>query len=49
MLQDVSLAGYRLEHHAGGEETAYKFHRNIVLKAGESCTVSKRGTSNLRS
>jgi lamin B len=37
--KDVSLAGYRLEHHAGGEETAYKFHRNIVLKAGDSCTV----------
>jgi hypothetical protein len=37
--KDVSLGGFRLEHHAGDNETVYKFHRSALLKAGESCSV----------
>ncbi|XP_074649921.1 lamin Dm0-like isoform X2 [Tubulanus polymorphus] len=37
--KDHSLGGWQLKHTAGTQETTFKFHRSLVLKAGQHCTV----------
>jgi len=37
--KDVHLGGWQLKHVAGDDETVYKFHRSVLLKAGQTLTV----------
>ena len=38
----MSLGGWQLKHVSGEDETVYKFHRSVNIKAGEHVTVSTR-------
>lgn len=38
-LQDMALGGWQLKQVAGDQERAYKFNRNVNLKAQQSITV----------
>ncbi|KAJ8304166.1 hypothetical protein KUTeg_017749 [Tegillarca granosa] len=40
---DIAVGGWQLKHTAGDQETTYKFHRNLLLRAGETCTVWSSG------
>ena len=37
--EDIAIGGWVLNNTSGDQETSYKFHRNIVLKAEETCSV----------
>ena len=36
---EVSMSGWKVLHRCGEEETIYKFHRTLHIKAKEYCTV----------
>ena len=38
--QDISIGTWQLQHTAGEQETTFKFHRSLVVKAGKAVTVS---------
>ena len=38
--QDISIGTWQLQHTAGEQETTFKFHRSLVVKAGKTVTVS---------
>lgn len=37
--EDIAIGGWVLNNTSGEQETSYKFHRNIVLKADETCSI----------
>lgn len=37
--EDVAIGNWVLKHTAGDKETTYKFHRNLLLRAGQYVTV----------
>ena len=37
--EDVAMSGWKLMHKCGDDETIYKFHRTLHIKAKEYCTV----------
>ncbi len=39
VFQPVNIGGWQLKHVAGDDETVYKFHRNVTVKAGQDVTV----------
>ncbi|KAK3602508.1 hypothetical protein CHS0354_029318 [Potamilus streckersoni] len=41
--EDVAIGGWLLVHTADSQETIYKFHHNLILRAGEYVTVWSSG------
>lgn len=39
-LQDIVMGKYVLRHTVGDRETVFKFHRNLLFRAGQDLTVS---------
>lgn len=37
--KDIAVGAWQLLHTAGDQETNFKFHRSLVVKAGKTCTV----------
>ena len=40
VLQEMALAGWKLQHNSGDDETVFKFHRTLIIKPKEYCTVN---------
>ena len=38
--QDIPVGTWQLMHTSGDQETTFKFHRSLIVKAGKTVTVS---------